>query len=87
MFDRYIETTLDYLKKNAKYLIPIVAISQVISICRALEPMLELGASNLEYIFVCASVWGIGGALAEKDGIDFKKDFSNWWKGGGPSKT
>lgn len=49
--------------------------------------MLELGASNLEYIFVCASVWGIGGALAEKDGIDFKKDFSNWWKGGGPSKS
>jgi len=49
--------------------------------------MLELGASNLEYIFVIASVWGIGGALADKDGIDYKKDFSNWWKGGGPSKT
>lgn len=61
-----------------------VEISQVISICKALEPMLELNVSNLEYIFVCASVWGIGGALAEKDGIDYKKDFSTWWKGGGP---
>lgn len=27
LFDRYIENTLDYLKKNAKYLIPMVAIS------------------------------------------------------------
>jgi dynein heavy chain len=30
---------------------------------------------------VYACVWAIGGALAEKDGIDFRKEFSSWWKG------
>jgi len=56
-------------------------ISQVISICKALEPMLEEQVKNLEYVFVYALVWSIGGALAEKDGIDYRKEFSNWWKG------
>ncbi len=26
-------------------------------------------------------VWALGGSLAEKDGIDYRKEFSNWWKG------
>jgi dynein heavy chain len=30
---------------------------------------------------VYACVWAIGGGLAEKDSIDYRKDFSNWWKG------
>lgn len=35
---------------------------------------------NIEYLFVYACVWAIGGCLAEKDSIDYRKDFSNWWK-------
>jgi dynein heavy chain len=31
-------------------------------------------------VFVFACIWCIGGGYAEKDGIDFKKNFSNWWK-------
>jgi len=42
--------------------------------------MLALNPSNLEFIFVYATVWGIGGALAEKDGHDYRKEYSNWWK-------
>lgn len=63
-----------------RYVIPIQEISQVISICKALEPLLLLNPSNLEYVFVYACVWGIGGCLAEKDGMDYRKEFSNWWK-------
>lgn len=29
---------------------------------------------------VYSIIWGIGGALGEKDGIDYRKDFSTWWK-------
>lgn len=34
----------------------------------------------LEYVFVYALVWAIGGVLCEKDGIDFRREFSIWWK-------
>lgn len=53
----------------------------IISLCKALIPLLSGEVKNVEYLFVYACVWAIGGALAEKDGIDFRKDFSNWWKG------
>ena len=79
LFDKYSEATLLHLKKTAKYIIPLVPISQVISVCKALGPLLQQNPSNIEFIFVYATVWGIGGALAEKDSIDFRKDFSNWW--------
>lgn len=80
LFDKYVEDTLNQLRKTVKYLIPIVAISQVISTCKALGPLLAQNPSNLEYVFVYAIVWGIGGAISEKDGIDYRKDFSTWWK-------
>jgi dynein heavy chain, axonemal len=35
---------------------------------------------GLEYIFVFACIWCIGGGYIEKDGKDYKKEFSNWWK-------
>ena len=31
-------------------------------------------------MFVFACIWCIGGGFAEKDGKDFRKEFSNWWK-------
>ena len=52
----------------------------VISLCKALYPLLKEKVSNIEYLFVYALIWSIGGCLTEKDGNDFRKDFSNWWK-------
>jgi len=43
--------------------------------------MLKGEVKNLEYLFVYALVWAIGGCLAEKDGVDYRKEFSAWWKG------
>jgi dynein heavy chain len=34
----------------------------------------------VELVFVFACVWCVGGAFGMKDGIDFRKTFSNWWK-------
>ncbi len=43
--------------------------------------MIQGEVKNIEYLFVYALVWAIGGALTEKDGLDYRKEFSNWWKG------
>lgn len=32
-------------------------------------------------------MWAFGGALAEKDGMDYRKEFSNWWKGAWKSQV
>jgi hypothetical protein len=54
----------------------------VISLCKALVPLLSKGSvNNIEYMFVYALIWAIGGALTEKDGTDYRKEFSTWWKG------
>jgi dynein heavy chain len=53
----------------------------IISMCRLLESILDKqDVKALEYLFVFASVWCIGGGFSEKDGKDFRKEFSNWWK-------
>jgi dynein heavy chain len=36
---------------------------------------------KLEHIFNLCIVWGFGGALTVKDNKDFRKEFSDWWKG------
>jgi len=59
--------------------VPVSAISQVISLCKSLTTLLQ-GEVSLEYSFVFALVWALGGCLGEKDGIDYRKEFSSWWK-------
>jgi len=76
-----VEGTLLFLRKHCKTLIPVSPISMVISLCKSLLPMLQGEVKNMEYFFVYCCVWAIGGVLCEKDSIDFRKDFSNWWKG------
>jgi len=43
--------------------------------------MLQGEVKNPEYLFVYCLVWAIGGGLSEINGIEYRKDFSNWWKG------
>ena len=34
----------------------------------------------VELVFVFSAVWCVGGGFSEKDGHDYRKEFSNWWK-------
>jgi len=79
--DKYIAPTLAYLKKSCKFVIPVVDISMVISLCSILESILKPEQTNLELWFAFCSVWSFGAGLSEKDGYDYRKQFSNWWKG------
>jgi hypothetical protein len=33
-----------------------------------------------ETYFVFAAIWAFGGALVEKDGVDYRRKFDKWWK-------
>lgn len=51
------------------------------TICKLLESILNTSdVKGLEYIFVFACVWCLGGGFAEKDGINYRRSFSDWWK-------
>jgi dynein heavy chain len=52
----------------------------IISVCRSLKCMITPDCKNIEYIFVFAWVWACAGGLTEKEGVDYRKEFSNWWK-------
>ena len=36
---------------------------------------------KLEHIFAMCAVWAFGGSLTVKDNRDYRKEFSDWWKG------
>jgi len=55
--------------------------AMVITICKALDGLLKDKVVNLEYTFVYACIWAIGAAFSEKDGDDYRKVFSSWWRG------
>ena len=79
-FDKYISNTLMYLRKSCKQVIPVSGIAMVIALCNCLSKLLQTEYSNIEYAFVFALIWCLGGSLTEKDGIDYRKLFSGWWK-------
>jgi dynein heavy chain len=59
-----------------------VMISSVISLCKGLEAILN-GTEDikfLEFKFNYIALWAFGGALMEKNGIDYQKNFSDFWK-------
>ncbi|CBZ52837.1 GA26239, related [Neospora caninum Liverpool] len=80
LFDKYCPATLAYIQRNCKLSMPIVNISLVASLCAMLESSLGDDPQALEYAFVFCCIWACGGCLHEKDGIDYRRQFSNWWR-------
>jgi dynein heavy chain len=64
-----------------KHVVPQVEICMVMSMCKLIESILSSNnVQVLEQIFVFACIWCIGGGFIEKEGKDYKQEFSNWWK-------
>lgn len=81
LFNKYIPDTLFHCAKSYKHVVPQVQLAMVMSMTKLLENILsQKEVKGLEYIFVFACIWCIGGGYIEKDGKDYKKEFSNWWK-------
>ncbi|DBB00312.1 TPA: Dynein beta chain, flagellar outer arm [Trebouxia sp. C0004] len=88
LFSRYVDPTLEYCRRNFKYVVPIPAISQVMSICKVLESILPQEAVRgapppdkklLEHQFVFACVWAFGGCMLVDKVSDYRTQFSKWW--------
>jgi dynein heavy chain len=81
LFDKYMHETLHHCEKSYKHVIPQSNMCMVMATCKLLESLLNKGnVKGLEYVFVFACIWCIGGGYIEKEGKDYKKEFSNWWK-------
>jgi len=70
LFDKYVQKSLDHIRKTFKYLIPQVDISTIVSLCKLLESMYnKFDVRNNELLFAFCCVWCLGAAFGEKDGI------------------
>ena len=95
LFDKFCPDILLYLKKQCKIQVPMVDISIVHSLCSLLEAVLTervekgpygkdgsgLEKDVIEALFLFCLVWASGGCLGEVDGVDYRKQFSGWWRG------
>jgi dynein heavy chain len=91
LFAEYVPTILSYMKKFIVALIPIMEITMVQSLLWMLEGLLTAknteGAtaadckSLIEPAFVFAAIWAFGSVLAERDGVDYRSQFNEYWRG------
>ena len=88
LFEKYVEKTLLYYKLNLVSLTPVLEFNMVQSLCHLLEGLLTPenippGTADkmlFELFFCFAAVWAFGGALAVKDGEDYRSNFNRWWR-------
>ncbi|KAL6747291.1 flagellar outer dynein arm heavy chain beta [Haematococcus lacustris] len=88
LFTRYVDPSLEYCRRNFKYVVPLPAVNQVMTICKILEGILPKESVRgapppdkklLEYHFVFACVWAFGGCMLVDKVYDYRTQFSKWW--------
>ena len=88
LFTRYVDVTLEYCRRNFKYVVPLPAVNQVMTVCKVLEGILPTESVRgapppdkklLEYNFVFACVWSFGGCMLVDKVYDYRTQFSKWW--------
>lgn len=81
LFSRYVDPTLEYCRRNFKYVVPLPAVNQVMTVCKILEGLLPKESVRgapppdkklLEYHFVFACVWAFGSCMLVDKVYDFR---------------
>ena len=84
LFDKYVVTTFEYWKRSCKPVVAVMDINIVQTICFLLEGLLadlkDRTTELLERYFVFAVVWAFGGPLPSDGRIDYRLQFSTWWR-------
>eukprot|EP00959_Pyramimonas_sp_CCMP1952_P142935 2992289-Pyramimonas_sp.AAC.1 len=87
LVETYIPTCIFEMKKSYAHITPLATMNWVTTLVNILEGMLKpeninnkADESVFEMWFVLACVWAFGGALAPKDGIEYRRMFDKWWK-------
>ncbi|DBA86689.1 TPA: Dynein alpha chain, flagellar outer arm [Trebouxia sp. C0004] len=88
LFMKYVPATIFEMKKSFSPVTPLNAMNYVTTLVNILEGCLKPENLNnkadqpmFEMMFAFAMIWAFGGALCEKDGISYRKNFDKWWKG------
>ena len=84
--ETYVGPTIFELRRAYKTVISMVDMCFVTNLLRLLEGLLTKKVLTtdlvelLDTFFVWSAVWAFGSPLCMKDNVDYKKEFSNWWK-------
>ncbi len=81
LFDEYVFKVLEFMRKSCKFVVPTVPLASVSALCKGLESLLNGTEEirNLKCKFNFAAIWAFGGQLMMKDGIEYRKNFSDFW--------
>lgn len=95
LFDRYVEPTLEFVRKKCATVVPLPFVNQVETLCKLVEGLLQeetqaastptttassnLDRKSVESLFVFASIWALGGCLTVDKVADHRAAFSAWW--------
>jgi len=87
-FGKYISKTLLWMMINCKSIVPVEDMNKVQVLLNMLDGCLHDDNTNsdkpeaLETAFVYCAVWALGSTLTvADDGTDYRKLFSDWWRG------
>ncbi|KAK9867723.1 hypothetical protein WJX84_004647 [Apatococcus fuscideae] len=87
LFGKYVPTTIFEMRKSFSPITPLNTMNYVTTLVNILEGCLrpenlsnKAEQAMFEMTFVFATIWAFGGALCEKDGISYRKNFDKWWK-------
>ena len=86
LFLKYIADSLLWLLINTKSIVPIEDMNRVQVLLNMLDGCLNekntASPETLEITFVYCAVWALGSSLCvSDDGTDYRKLFSDWWRG------
>jgi dynein heavy chain len=88
LFGRYMEKSLEHCRRNFRTLVPVVQVNQAQTVCKILDGIIPkevvrgtppMDKKLMEFQFVFAVTWALGGAMLVDKVTDFKLQFSKWW--------
>lgn len=89
LFTKYVDPCLEHCRRNFKYVVPLPAVNQAMSICKILEGILPKetvrGAPPpdkklLHYHFVFACIWAFGGCMLVDKVSDYRSVRRVGWR-------
>eukprot|EP00961_Rhodomonas_salina_P285370 3856228-Rhodomonas_salina.1 len=89
LFEHYVPVILHFIHKDLHPVIPILDFNLVQSLTHLLDTLLTVDnvpknapdeKTQLETYFVFGCIWTFGTCFNTKDGTDYRRLFSNWWK-------
>jgi len=94
-FDRYCASSLYFIKKECKPMVPCEDVTLIMNLLRLLKTTMTPAfmkkiqdpayaadlEKNMETFFVFCCIWALGSALSKRDGEDYRHRFSEYWRG------